>query len=241
MKKRFIAIISLVVVLVAVILAVVIVNNKKEIYVDKDGVEHWIYRNDSGHTVLNEYGDIVIYATDTDGKRQKDENGEYATGAIKFPELMINDNTIETPDYRLEMSKEWKISDNGVCTRKNNENIQLHIVKIGDIGDQNITEFFNKRVDSYHEYFKENPQGSVEPTITTGIAILTAKKLQCNTMEIKQMSEDGSTIEIYQLDLFYENNGEVFNISYVCKNGSYSEDINIVEILHSSLSAKTTK
>jgi hypothetical protein len=33
MKKRFIAIISLVVVLVAVILTVVIVDNKKEIYI----------------------------------------------------------------------------------------------------------------------------------------------------------------------------------------------------------------
>lgn len=238
MQKRFIAIISLVVVLVAVILTVVIVDNKKEIYVDKDGIEHWIYRNDSDMTLLNENGDIVIYITDLNGKRQKDENGEFVTGAIDFPEQIINGNTLETPDYRIKMPKDWKLDNDGEFTLKKNEDVQLRVHKIGKISEDSLTDFISQRKESYENLFKDYFEGSVEPTITNGQATITSKKIQCYTLECKQMSEDNSTVETYQIELFYENNREVFQIIYLCENGSYDESIDILGLLHTNFTAK---
>ena len=240
MNKRIIAIICLAVLLVSVILAVIIVDNKKEIYVDEAGIEHWIYRNEVDHTVLNEYGDIVVYATDTNGKRQKDENGEYVTGAIEFPEMLIDGNTLETPDYRLTLSKEWKLSEDGVFTRKKNEDIKLFINEI-NVGDKELNEFYNDRLEASKKILEEHFKDQTQPIITSGVATITSKQLYCYTTELKQMSEDGSTVENYAFEIFYENNGKVFQISYSCENGSYDEAISVVEIIHASLTTKTTK
>ena len=237
MKKRFIAIISLVVVLVAVILTIVIVDNKKEIYVDKDGIEHWIYKNNSDMTILNENGDIVIYATDLNGKRQKDENGEYITGAIDFPEQIINGNTLETPDYRITMPRDWKLSADGEITLKKNEDVRLTINKIGDIGDKSLNEFFEERVNVYKEHYEKYVENK-NPNFSTGLATITAKRIECHTFEFKQMSEDGNNIDRFVLELFFVNDGEVFQITYVCENGSYDENIDIIGLLHTNLTTK---
>ncbi len=245
MNKRFIAIISLVVVLVAVILTVVIVDNKKEIYVDKDGVEHWVYVDDYGHTALNEYGEVLVYMTDANGRRQKDENGEYLMGGVEFPSQIIDGNTFETPDYRITMPKEWELQEDGVFRHKKNEDIQLRISKTGIREAEYIDDYMEEYGELYKDVIEIVEKMSLrDDTITYGGCTITKKNIDCRTVEYKIAQEDKEKIDTYIMEIYYVQEGKVFKIEFRCENGSYDTIITteqILDLLNSNFATKLYK
>lgn len=232
MQKRFIAIISLVVVLVSVVLAVVIVDNKKEIYVDEAGVEHWIYRNDDGHTVLNGAGDIVVYATDANGRRQKDENGEYVTAGIEFPSQVISDNTLETPDYRLTLPKDWKLQDDGQFVLKDNKDISISILNMGEIENTDTLDtLFEEELEMTKKLMSVLNKEYPESVLSTGFGVVTMREIEGRSIEYKMMKEKDGEIVYYANTFYFVFNNQFFQINIACENGSYDESIDFFKIV----------
>lgn len=241
MEKKFIAIVvAFVILITSVAVGIVVYVNRKDLYVDPDGVEHWLVKDDEGNTVLNGEGDLVVYATDEKGKRQKDENGEYVTAAVDFPEKVIDGNTLETPDYRLTMPKTWELNEDGIFELKKNNKITLQVNK-----------FELERVTPIDEYVKQSQEESNEfvdalkdvfPVFETKeeSAVITMKKLDCRIYETK-MGKDKDNVEIYSLAVNFTRGLEAYQITLTCSDGSYKDldkELNLVGILDANFVVK---
>ncbi len=240
-KIKYIAIAFIVVVL-AVAIGVAISVNKKEVYVDEDGIKHWLVKDKEGNTVLNEDGDIVVYALDEKGKRQKDKNGEYITGTIDFPQKLVKGNTFETPEYVLTMPEDWNLKSNGIFTLKKNNNVQ---VKVDIFELEEVT-----KIDSYIEDMLKNGDEFLNalkekyPKLeqNVGECVITDKKLDCRTVEHKLAVEEGVT-EYYVYSIYFVYGEKVYEISLTCFGSTYevfAKDIDLVGIADANFVVKNT-
>lgn len=241
MEKKFIAIIVAFVILVtAVAVGTAVFINKKDTYVDPDGVEHWLVKDEEGNTILNGEGEVVVYATEANGQRQKDENGEYVTAVVDFPEKVIDGNTLETPDYKLTMPKEWELSDDGVFELKKNSKIYLQVNK-----------FDLENVTPIDEYVKQSQEESKEfvnalkeafPVFETEeeSAVITMKNLDCRIYTTK-MGKDKDNVEIYTIAVNFTRGLEAYQITLTCADGSYKDldkDMDLVNLLDANFVVK---
>lgn len=241
MEKKIIAIVvALVVVVTAIIVAVVVSNNTKEVYVDDDGVAHWIYKDEEGNTHLNGDGEIIVYALDENGKRQKDENGEYIMAAIDFPEVVTKGNTLETPNYKLTMPKDWELNDDGIFELKKNNKITVKVNvfeldKIIPIDDyvQQSQEEAKKILDALKDVF---PVFEIEEDSE----VITLKNLDCRIIKTK-MGKDKDNIDVYTIAVNFTRGLKAYQITLTCDDGSYKDldkDIDLVSILDANFIVK---
>ena len=245
MEKKIIAIVvALVVVVTAIIVTVVVSNNTKEVYVDEDGVAHWLYKDEEGNTKLNADGDIVVYALDENGKRQKDENGEYIMASIDFPRKVISGNTLETPDYKLTLPKEWKLKQSGIFVLEENENVKIS-VDVTDLEsvmsvDTYIEEMLN--VEGGDELIKNLKEKYPKFERNIGQCVITLKNLDCRMVEYKLGKEENKT-EYYVLGIYFTRGEKVYQISLTCFDSTYEEyakDIDLVSLANMNFVAKDT-
>lgn len=244
MEKKIIAIVvALVLVVTAVIVAVVISNNQREYIVDDDGVAHWIYKNEEGSTVLNDKGEIVVYAVDRNGKRQKDENGEYVTAAIDFPRKLIEGNTLETPDYKLSLPEEWELRPSGIFVLKENENVKIKVNVLEQEAATPIDTYFEnlyKDSDEYIAGLKE--EYPIFEEKTSGCTI-TLKKLDCRVIEYRLAKEEGKT-DLYTYGIYFSRGTQIYHIGLTYLNGSYEEygkDIDLISLADANFVVKDIK
>ncbi len=241
MEKKIIAIVvALVVVVTAVIVAVVISNNQREYIVDDDGIAHWIYKNEEGSTVLNDKGDIVVYAVDRNGKRQKDENGEYVTAAIDFPEIVTNGNTLETPYYKLTMPKDWELHEKGIFTLKKNDNVSVEVDVLPVEEIDTVDEYLQEHIKTTETFVNEMKKGYPKSTFEVSRATLTKKLLDCRTFTYKFEKDDG-TVDFALYNIYFLKDEKIFKISLTCDNETYVEfgkDISLTDIVDLSFIVK---
>ncbi len=236
-KKNLIGMIALIVVF-AIITTVVVVSIKKdrEIYVDDAGIEHLLVLDEEGNTTLSKSGDIVVYATDTHGDIILDENGDPQYRYVKFPNLVIKDNTLETPTYKLTMPKDWVLEENGTFHLKDNEDVTLTITKMCEYNGT-VEEYIIENKELSDQVLKEIEKDYSKLETTESVCLLTMKSINCFVKDYKAMQ--GDQIEIYTKAIYFVENEEVYKISFICQNGSYDETIDILNILDNNFSTKT--
>ncbi len=241
MEKKIVAIVvALVLVVTAVIVAVVISNNQREYIVDDNGAAHWIYKNEEGSTVLNDKGEIVVYAVDGNGKRQKDENGEYVTAAIDFPRKLIDGNTLETPDYKFSLPEEWELRPSGIFMLGESSDVKIKVNVLENEDGVSIDGYFENLYKDSEEYiaglkeefpvFEEKTSGST----------ITLKKLDCRVIEYKLAKEEGKT-DLYTCGIYFARGTKIYHIGLTCLNGTYEQygkDIDLISLADTNFVVK---
>ena len=221
MEKKIIAL-----ALVLVLMVTCFVGCKKgEVYVDEDGIEHRLYLDEEGSTVLDDKGNMVIYAIDDKGRIVKDENGEPVTAAVAFPEKVVKGNTFETPDYKMTMPEDWVLSNNGTYTKKDNENITLKITKLGEIEAKTIDEYLANSKEDNDEVEKVLKEKYPACEIKYGKTQITMKNLDCMTIDVKLAKEENGPIDWYTYSICFISNEKLFKVDLIFVDNSYDETI----------------
>lgn len=236
-----IIIIAVAVVLIAVIAIVTITKDNPKKYVDEDGVEHLLYIDEEGNTVLTDSGNIVVYATNTDGDIVEDENGEPMTASIAFPKIVIKGNTLETPDYKLSLSEEWILNENGVFTRKENENIKIKVLKMYELDTKSLSECFQDELKKSQAVVEMGEETYPFSEINTNEYVVTMKNLKAYGIECKLSKEENGTVDYYSNTMYLSLNDYVYQICIVYENGSYDGSIDFENIVDSNFTIKNIK
>ncbi len=233
MNKRIIAVALALVIIVTCFAAC----KRGEKYIDANGIEHYLLIED-GSTKLDKNGNMVAYATEANGKIQKDEDGEPILVGVPFPEMVVDGNTLQTPDYKITLSKEWELQENGEFIRKENENIRLKFNKIGNMGEKSVDAYINDCLELYDFFLEDYKKEYPESTYQIGMGTITKRLIECRTIEFKQMKEAEGIVETYAYEIYFKFKDEIFQISYTCKNGSYDESFKIIDVIDANLALK---
>lgn len=240
-KKNVIRIVAvaLVIVLIAVITIIQVTKDNPRKYVDEDGVEHLLYIDEEGNTVLSDNGQIVVYATDIYGDIIKGEDGEPQTNNIDFPDLIIEGNNLETPYYKMTMPESWTLKENGEYVYNENPDVTVQIVQLGEF-NSDAEAYAKEQVKSLEEiaklFEKEYPASSIKKTA----GVITMKNIICRNVEtIVGKTEDD--IMRYSCEIFFVFNGNAYEVFFNCENYSYAQvkdAIDIYALVHQNLAMK---
>lgn len=234
MEKKIIA-----VALVLVFMVTVFVGcSKGKKYVDDDGYEHLLVTDKEGNTVLNEEGKMVVYLTEPDGKIREDEDGEPMTGYVAFPEQVIKGNTLETPDYKMTLSDEWKLQEDGEFVRKDNEKISIEIIKMGDPTKKGLKELFNEEAKIAEEFTKlfEKEYPVIKKHTDSGV--FSFKKIEYCMLEYKMSKEENGPVIYYSNAMYFVYNDQLYQANLSCEDGSYDKALNLYDIIDANLIMK---
>lgn len=236
MQNKIIAVICVLLLLVTLFAAC----GKKVIIEGKNGQEYIAVTDDEGNTVLNNAGDIIVYVTDENGKYVKDANGERQTNAVTFPDQVRGEHAIATPQYRLTMPDDWKMSNDGKFLRNNNENVTFEIGGMVVLNEtRTMSAYLQTQIDGM-EYLKNNSEEFKNLTYEIKNAELTASQLPCTIIEMKNADDSGNLT--MEQTLYYIQWGEnMVQASYLCMDASSIGGFDSYTYLNENLEVKSLK
>lgn len=138
-------------------------STSKDMFTAKDGNSYIVVRDDDGGIMINDNGKLRVYTVNENGKKQKDDSGEYITEFIDFNDQVVIGNTVETEEMR------YKIPDGFTDDANNsgyfyNDNIDAEIffvfygtdinaaVEAAEKNCQSLLESYGSDVFEYHRY-----------------------------------------------------------------------------------------
>ena len=98
-----------------------------QVYVDERGMEHILATDKNGETIVNGAGELVEVMTDSSGKpfpavtengtTSPKQEGEYQTGAVTFPGVLVDEKKAEDQYCTVDVPDGWSAdSDSGKIT-----------------------------------------------------------------------------------------------------------------------------
>ena len=236
MNNKIIAVICVVLMLATVLAAC----GKKVIIKGKNGQEYVAATDADGSTILNDEGNIIIYVTDENGKYVKDANGERQTNAIAFPDKILGEHTITTPQYRLTMPEEWNLGQDGKFRKGGNENVVFEIGEVISLtANRTISSYIDTQIEGI-EYVKGNSEEFKNLTYEVKEIALTESQLPCTVIEMK-VTDDSGAVTIEQ-SLYYIAWGEyLVQASYYCTDAKEIGGFDSTVYLNDNLEIKSLK
>ena len=78
-------------------------STSDDMFTAEDGNSYIVVRDDEGSIIINENDKLRVYTVNENGKKQKDDSGNYITEYIDFNGQVVIGNTVETQEmtYRL--------------------------------------------------------------------------------------------------------------------------------------------
>lgn len=230
--------VALVVVLIVSVAVVAFVRNAPKKYVDEDGNEHLLYIEE-GNTVLNDDGRIVVYATDVNGDKVKDENGEPMTNVIDFPQLVVKENVLETPYYKMTMPEEWKLQKNGVYVYKENEDVTFEIEQLGE-HDGDILSYMKSRSEADNAIINGIKANFPATTSIEEDRVITLKEIISRRVEIK-VAKSEKDVYLCTNTVYFVFDNIIYKAALIYSENSYDtiqEKIDLVALLNTGLAMK---
>lgn len=136
MSKKIIAVIAVVTI---VFVSVFAACNKKDddgIYVENDDLN--LVTDENGEKVLADNGALLVYATDEDGDRIKNDKGEYETLVRQFQPIE-DDGVVEDYGFQFTLPEGWESTDK-VGSFKNEAKEQTFEITVSE---ESFEEFYN--------------------------------------------------------------------------------------------------
>lgn len=232
MEKRIIAVVCVLILLVTTLVAC----GKKATIQVKEGNSYELVTDDEGNTLINADGDIVIYATDENGKYIKDSNGEKQTAAVTFPDVVVNKNIFQTAKYTMTFPEDWTCSKYGVGTKDSNSDVTLKVANIGDMSEnETIDSFADEQLQSTTPLIESLKEKYPNAQLNTGSAYLTNKMLYSRIFELKLIDADNN-LSYYQKCIWFEYEGDKYAVEYVCNaENSYDETFDVINWVTNNL------
>lgn len=236
MNNKIIAVICVVLMLATVLAAC----GKKVIIKGKNGQEYVAATDADGSTILNDEGNIIIYVTDENGRYVKDANGERQTNAITFPDKILGERTIATPQYRLTMPEDWALNAEDIFIRNNNENITFEIGEVIPLSESRTLQAYLDSQISSMDYLKANLDEYKNMSYALDTTEITESKLPCTVIEM-QLTDDNGTKTAEQM-LYYIVWGDyLVQASYCCRDTGALGSFDAFAYLNENLEIKSLK
>ncbi len=133
MKKLFICVLSLIVVLTCFSSCN---TASDDMFTAEDGNSYVVVRNDEDRIVINDNDKLQVYTLNENGKKQKDDSGNYITEYIDFNGQVVIGNTVETAEMKYELPSGFVDDfDNSGYFHNDNIDAEIFFVFYGtDIG-----------------------------------------------------------------------------------------------------------
>lgn len=91
-----------------------VISNSDETYLIK--------RDKEGFAKVDDYGQLVVFETDDEGKIKKNDNGDEITKAVSFPYYISNGEIVECSDFYLPIPEGWELLTGQMIKLSNSEN-----------------------------------------------------------------------------------------------------------------------
>lgn len=236
MEKKIIA-----VALILVLIATAFVGCKKgEIYVDDDGYEHLLVTDKEGNTVLDENGNIKTYITEADGSIKKDEDGKKLEGIVAFPDLLVKDNVVETPYYKIVYpEEEWVIVNRtGRACRNNSIDSSLNVTILDNLPKETtLDSYYEEQKITAEKIHEQNIAVNTKSELICEKISLTSANCDTRKIEYKVINPEGKVI-YYSINLYVMSGDTILSIRYASTGEYYESDLDIVAFLNESLTIK---
>ena len=96
-------------------------STNNDTFTTEDGKSYIVVRDDEGGIKINDNGKLHVYTLNENGKKQKDDAGEYITEFIDFNGQIVIGNTVETEEMRYKLPDGFAedINNSGYFYNKN--------------------------------------------------------------------------------------------------------------------------
>ena len=97
-----------------------------------------------GGIVRDDAGNIIVLVTDAKGKNVKGENGEYETNPVALEHALVIGNTIEMPEYSIQIPNGWSnsVSFENLVLQKDGT---AEVLTISVVKDKSLAEVTKER------------------------------------------------------------------------------------------------
>ena len=187
------------------------------------GQQYAAVTESNGGIVRDGAGNIVVLVTDHNGKNVKGDNGEYQTNAVAFDHAIIIGNTIEMPEYSIQIPSGWSDSksfNDLVLKRDGTEDI----LKITVIDDKSLEETINDHTSTVNIAASSFPNTVTEKKTVSFGEITDASYYSVYV-------PDASGASVFLAYVFFEHANDVYSCM-INSNRDITNDIpEMIEIL----------
>ncbi len=203
MSKKIIAVIAVVTVIFVSVFAACNKKDDDGIYIKNDDLN--LVTDENGEKVLNDDGGLLVYATDEDGDRIKDENGEYETRVQQFQPIE-DDGVIEDYGFKFTLPEGWKSTKDFGYFENPGKSQELEI----GIAEYTYDDYYNRNKDFYDQIKGQSIDAKVswEENVQLGESFK-------NVCRFTMATEDGIAV-LY----FFENSNNVYKILFNSKDST---------------------
>lgn len=170
---------------------------------DEAGENYAAVTKADGGIVRDDAGNLIILATDENGKNIK-ENGEYQTNAVAIDHALVIGDTIEMPEYSIQIPDGWSNSlsfENLVIKRDGSADT----LTISVIDDKSLTDVSGER-SSVINMTKSNYPNAVTETKTISFG-----KIEDATFYSAYVPDAGNGAAVYLSYILFTHAGDVYS------------------------------
>lgn len=213
MGKKLIAVFTAV---TLVFIAVFAACDRSNTYTDPStGKKYLLVTDKNGEAVRSSDGELLVYATNQNGKVVTDAKGNASTENHGFVGQYVKNGVVKDYAYTIKLPKGWRKGDKVGQYIQNNTNAMVEVSIIEEAFD----DYYNESVKlckAYQEQAAQNKKGSVS------MKEITYDK--ADSKAYKFYADDGSGSDTSMTcALFFEAKGNVYDIVYQTSPKYYSE------------------
>lgn len=178
--------------------------------------------NADGGIKRDEAGNLVVLVTDENGRNVK-ENGEYQTNAIAIEHALVIGDTIEMPEYSIQIPEGWSdsMSFEDLCLTRDGSN---DVITISVLKDESLSDVAEERSSVITRTKNAFPNTVIETkTISFGDIE--------DALFYSAYVPDANGAEVYLCYIVFEHAGDVFSCMANSNTDISSSIPEITEIL----------
>lgn len=156
-----------------------------------------------GGIVRDEAGNLIVLVTDEDGRNIKGDNGEYQTNPIAIDHALVIGDTIEMPQYSIQIPDGWSdsLSFQDLCLSKDGTADKLVITVVEDESLANVA----KERSSIISLTKSNYPDVVTENKTVSFGEIT------DALFYSAFVPDANGASVYLAFIIFEHAGDVYS------------------------------
>lgn len=183
------------------------------------GKAHAVITEADGGIVRDEAGNLIVLVTDENGRQVKGENGEYQTNPVGLQHALVIGNTIEMPEYSIQIPNGWSnsISFESLVIKRNES---ADTLTISVIDDSSLAEVEKERLSVINR-----TKNSFENVVTESKAVKVGDK---EASFFSAFVPDANGSQVYLCYIIFEHAGDIYSCMY---NSNADVSSTIPEIL----------
>lgn len=164
-------------------------SSKKDLYISESGAEYLLVRDAHGNIVINDNDKLQVYSLNENGKKQKDDSGEYITKFIDFNGQVVIGNVVETAEMRFSLPKNF----------------------VADNNNPGYFSYDDVNAEIFISYYGDDPEGHIEGVAKNCEKLLESYGSEVYSYEKYNIDVDGTECTAFRME---SSSSEFYNHAY---------------------------